>query len=43
MSNMTNQEPRDSGRRAARKTALLLGGIAVTIYVLFILTGVIGR
>ena len=40
---MPNMESNDSGRSAARKTALVLGGIAVTIYLLFILTGVIGR
>lgn len=43
MTIMTSQEPKDSGRRAARKTAMVLGGIAVTIYLLFILTGIIGR
>ena len=30
-------------RRAARRTALLLGGIAVAVYVGFILMGVLGR
>lgn len=40
---MASNDSNDSGRGAARKTALVLGGIAVTIYVLFILTGLIGR
>ncbi len=43
MTSMTIKDSKDSGRRAARKTALLLGGIALTIYALFILTGMIGR
>jgi hypothetical protein len=30
-------------RAAARRTALLLGGIAVAVYVGFILMGVLGR
>ena len=30
-------------RKAARRTALLLGGIAVAVYVGFILMGVLGR
>ncbi len=32
-----------SRRAAARRTALLLGGIAVAVYVGFILMGVLGR
>jgi hypothetical protein len=43
MASMTSKDNNDNGRRAARKTALLLGGIALTIYALFILTGLIGR
>jgi CHASE3 domain sensor protein len=30
-------------RRAARRTALVVGGIAIAIYVAFLASGVIGR
>lgn len=30
-------------RSAARRTALVMGGVAVAIYVAFVLSGVIGR
>ncbi|WP_166432822.1 hypothetical protein [Luteimonas yindakuii] len=30
-------------RRRARRTALVIGAVAVTIYVVFILSGVLGR
>jgi hypothetical protein len=43
MTSMTSKDNKDSGRSAARKTALLLGGVALTIYVLFILAGMIGQ
>ena len=33
----------DLRRRRARRTALLFGGIAVAVYVGFLLTGVLGR
>ncbi len=33
----------DANRRRARRTALVIGAIAVAIYVAFILSGVIGR
>lgn len=33
----------DLRRRGARRTALLFGGIAVAVYVGFLLTGVLGR
>jgi len=40
---MSGNEPRPNGRQAARKTALVLGGIALALYIAFILSGVIGR
>ena len=33
----------DLRRRRARRTALLFGGIAVAVYVGFLLSGVVGR
>jgi CHASE3 domain sensor protein len=30
-------------RRAARRTALVVGGIAIAIYVAFVASGVVGR
>ena len=33
----------DLRRRRARRTALLVGGIAVAVYVGFLVTGVVGR
>jgi hypothetical protein len=33
----------ESRRRSARRTAAVVGGIAVAIYVVFILSGVMGR
>lgn len=39
----TNDARTAPKRAAARKTALLLGGIAVVVYVGFILMGVLGR
>lgn len=33
----------DLRRRRARRTALLFGGIAVAVYLGFLLTGVVGR
>jgi hypothetical protein len=40
---MSGNDSKQDGRSAARKTALLLGGVALAIYLLFILSGVIGR
>jgi len=41
----STMKPADAAprRAAARRTALLLGGIAVAVYVGFILMGVLGR
>jgi hypothetical protein len=33
----------DLRRRRARRTAMLFGGIAVAVYVAFLLSGVVGR
>ena len=33
----------DARRRRARRTALLFGGIAVAVYLGFLLSGVVGR
>ena len=33
----------DAQRRRARRTALLLGGVAVAVYLGFLLSGVVGR
>jgi len=33
----------DAQRRRARRTALLLGGVVVAVYVGFLLSGVVGR
>jgi hypothetical protein len=33
----------DARRKAARRTALWVGGIAVAVYVAFILSGVLGQ
>ena len=42
------EPPQDPGRvaanrRRARRTALVIGAVALAIYVLFILSGVLGR
>ena len=36
-------EDPDARRKAARRTALWVGGIAVAVYVAFILSGVLGQ
>ncbi|MDH5824563.1 hypothetical protein QFW77_16450 [Luteimonas sp. RD2P54] len=36
-------DPVVAGRRRARRTALAVGAIAVAIYVVFILSGALGR
>ena len=33
----------EAGRRRARRTALVVGAVALAIYVAFILSGVVGR
>ncbi len=43
--NSQNHNPDDltARRKAARRTALWIGGIAVAIYVVFILSGTMGK
>ena len=39
----TSRDTLDLRRRRARRTAMLLGGIVVAVYLGFLLSGVVGR
>lgn len=41
--NPANHDDLDARRKRARRTAWIVGGIAVLVYVVFLLMGVLGR